>query len=224
LNPEQATTPAHYLNDPSRIAAMFSRDDGSYHFARWGRPITPVIFGLAEDSLPAMKGAIEATVALAGHKMAETDPEMGANLMMFFLRDWDELMGLPDLDQLVPDLVGLISRLKSANAGQYRVFRYEDTGAMRAAVVLICVAKGMNDGAAQDIGLEQAVKSLLNWSPAAFADMSPLVIGPDGIARLRADVAAVLTAAYDPLMPPADQDPSHALRLYGRVSVALAGA
>jgi hypothetical protein len=42
-----------------------------------------------------LKGAIEAVVALAGHAMAETDPELGANLMVFFIRDWSELTATP---------------------------------------------------------------------------------------------------------------------------------
>ncbi len=60
---------------PDQIEAHFSRADGSYGFARWGRPIVPVVFGVEEATLQTVKGAIEAVVTLAGHKMAETDPE-----------------------------------------------------------------------------------------------------------------------------------------------------
>ncbi|MEL7181186.1 MAG: hypothetical protein AAFN63_15255, partial [Pseudomonadota bacterium] len=63
---------------------LFTRADGSYVFARWGRPIVPVVFGVDEASLAVFKGAIEAVVTLAAHQMAETDPELGANLMIFF--------------------------------------------------------------------------------------------------------------------------------------------
>ena len=35
--------------------------------------------------------ALRTVVALAGHEMAETDMELGANLMVFFCRDWAEL-------------------------------------------------------------------------------------------------------------------------------------
>jgi len=62
------------------------RQSGAYRFARWGRPIVPVVFGVDDASLAFVKGAIEAVVQLAGHKMAETDPELGANLLLFFLR------------------------------------------------------------------------------------------------------------------------------------------
>ena len=93
------------------VAALFTRADGSYLFARWGRPIVPVVFGVDDATLPVVKGALEAVVALAGHRMAETDPELGANLMVFFFRDWAELPEVPNLDRLVPDLAALCARL-----------------------------------------------------------------------------------------------------------------
>ena len=85
------------------IARYFTRSDGSYLFARWGRPIVPVVFGVDDATLSVVKGAMEAVVLLAGHKMADTDPELGANLLFFFFRDWEELAETPDLDRLVPD-------------------------------------------------------------------------------------------------------------------------
>ena len=69
---------------PEEIEALFTRNDGSYGFARWGRPIAPIVFGVQDETLGIVKGAIEAVVTLAGHQMAETDPELGANLMVFF--------------------------------------------------------------------------------------------------------------------------------------------
>ncbi len=73
--------------NPDDVTALFTRSNGSYLFARWGRPIAPVVFGVDDATIGIFKGAIEALVALAGHKMAETDPELGTNLMIFFLRD-----------------------------------------------------------------------------------------------------------------------------------------
>ncbi len=49
---------------PGEIEALFTRGDGSYLFARWGRPIVPVVFGVDDASLAVFKGAIEAVVAL----------------------------------------------------------------------------------------------------------------------------------------------------------------
>ena len=35
---------------PEDIAALFTRSDGSFFCARWGRPIAPIVFGV-EDAL-----------------------------------------------------------------------------------------------------------------------------------------------------------------------------
>src|SRR5690606_27985588 len=106
---------------PEGIAALFTRGDGSYLCARWGRPVAPVIFGLADESLDVFRAAIRAGFAHAGHPVTETDPEMGANLMLFFVRDWPELSGVPDLDRLTGS-PGLPERLQAAGADQYRLF------------------------------------------------------------------------------------------------------
>jgi len=113
---------------PDQMTNFFTRSDGTYAFARWGRPIVPVVFGVDGPTLGVVKGAIEAVVALAGHKMAETDPELGANLMVFFFRDWAELKDLPNLDQLIPDLGPLVDRLSASGANQYRLFRFDPQG------------------------------------------------------------------------------------------------
>ena len=83
-----------------QIAALFTRPDGTFLCARWGRPVAPVIFGLADESLDIFRGAIRAGFAHARHPLADTDPDMGANLMLFFVRDWAELADVPDLDRL----------------------------------------------------------------------------------------------------------------------------
>lgn len=88
--------------DHDRIERFFTAPDGAYRFARWGRPIVPVVFGVEEATLQTLKGAIEAVVALAGHKMAETDPELGANLLLFFFRDWDELTDVKGFGSVDP--------------------------------------------------------------------------------------------------------------------------
>jgi hypothetical protein len=61
--------------DADDIAGLFTRRDGEYLCARWGRPVVPVVFGVDDATLGVVKGAIEAVVALAQHNMAETDPE-----------------------------------------------------------------------------------------------------------------------------------------------------
>jgi hypothetical protein len=198
------------------IEALFTRADGSYLFARWGRPIVPVVFGLAEESLPVVKGAVEAVVTLAGHKMAETDPELGANLMLFAFRDWDELLAVPDLDRLVPELGPLVVRLQAAGANQYRIFRFEPTGAIKAAFVFLRMDAALAALDAGTLALAQAVQVILLWSDRAFSETSPLARA-GGQVVLRPDIAAAIRAGYDPVLPPVARDPSHALRLSARI-------
>jgi hypothetical protein len=140
---------------PDQVQALFQRKDGAYLFARWGRPIVPVVFGVDDATLAIVKGAIEAVVALAGHKMAETDPELGANLMVFFLRDWAELPQVPNLDRLIPDLGLLCERLTAAEAHHYRAFRFDAEGAIKAAVRHARRDAGLERGGAGHFTLER---------------------------------------------------------------------
>ena len=198
------------------IAAFFTRSDGSYLFARWGRPVAPVVFGVEESALPTIKGALEAVVALAGHRMAETDPELGANLMLFFLRSWDELAETPHLDRLIPELPALVARLKAAEANQYRIFRFDEAGAIRACFAFVRMDEHLDSVPAETLALVQAVQCILVWSDRAFAGNSPVARHPEGAVVLRPDIAAILRAGYDPVMPSVATDPSHAMRLAAR--------
>ncbi|NBT33017.1 MAG: hypothetical protein EBT13_14245 [Rhodobacteraceae bacterium] len=204
---------------PDQITNLFTRSDGTYAFARWGRPIVPVVFGVDGPTLGVIKGAIEAVVALAGHKMAETDPELGANLMVFFFRDWAELKDLPNLDQLIPDLGPLLDRLSASGANQYRLFRFDAQGAIRACFVFLRMDATLSAQPAESIALGQAVQMILCWSDRAFATSSPLGL-VKGVTVLKPEIADVIRAAYDPVMPAVANDPSHALRLAARVGPA----
>ncbi len=195
---------------------MFTRSDGAYLFARWGRPIVPVVFGAADESLPVIKGAFEAVVALAGHRMAETDPELGANLMVFFVRDWAELLAVPDLDRLVPELAGLVARLEGAGANQYRIFRFEASGAIKACFVFLRMDAALAEMEAETLALAQAVQTIVLWSDRAFDGASPLVRVGERV-MLRPEIGGVIRAGYDPVLPVMARDPAHALRLVARV-------
>ncbi|EAR52341.1 hypothetical protein OG2516_07687 [Oceanicola granulosus HTCC2516] len=201
---------------PDDIARHFTRPDGSYRFARWGRPIVPVVFGVADESLPVIKGAIEAVVACAGHEMSEVDPETGANLMLFFVRDWAELAEVPEMADLVGEVAPLVARLEGRGATQFRTFRFDGTGAIRACFAFLRMSEEMAAQPAATLALGQAAQAMLLWSDAAFAEASPLALA-DGVAVLRPDIAAILAAAYDPVLPPAADDASHALRLFARM-------
>lgn len=203
---------------PEQIEALFTRNDGAYAFARWGRPVAPIVFGVEDETLKTVKGALEAVMTLAGHQMAETDPELGSNLMFFFFRDWDELLEVPDLDRLIPGLAPLVAQLKAADASQYRAFRFDDQGGIRAAFVFLRMKGAMAQLPAETLALAQAVQVALMWGDAAFAETSPLAVLPDtGATILQPEIAGVIAAAYDRMMPVAAEDKSHALRLFARL-------
>lgn len=204
--------------DAAAIAALFTRADGSYHFAGWGRPMAPVVFGLEAATLATVKGAIEAVAALAGQPLAETDPELGANFMVFFLRDWDELLEVPDLDRLIEGLAPMVARLKAGGANQYRVFRFDAEGAVRACFSFLRMDAAMAALPAEAVALTVAVQAVLLWSEDAFAAQPALARAPSGAVMLRPEIAAVIRAAHDPAMPAVARDPSHALRLLARVT------
>lgn len=205
------------------VGRFFTRSDGSYLFARWGRPIAPIVFGVEDGTLAIVRGAFEALCALAGHEMAETDPELGTNVMVFFFRDWDELLQVPDLDRLIDGLAPLVARLSEAGANQYRVFRFDEAGAIKACFVFLRMDEVLSAVPADALALSQVVQSLLLWSDVAFTDRSPLGTLGDGRVVVRPEVGALVRAAYDPVMPAMARDTSHALRLAARMQVQQGG-
>ena len=162
---------------PAQIEQLFTRSDGSFLCARWGRPVVPVVFGVAEETLGILKGAVEAVVALAGHAMAETDPELGANLMVFLFRDWDELPLVPNLDRLIPDLVP--GRDLGAAAGVKNLL---DIGGLLAGVLV-----GVLVGVAVRVGV-------LAGMPASAPLGVPVSAGPSQPARAPTAAAAATAA------------------------------
>ncbi|MFY0596398.1 MAG: hypothetical protein JXQ85_08210 [Cognatishimia sp.] len=206
------------VTTPEAIQEFFTRTDGSYAFARWGRPIAPIVFGVEDETLSTVKGAIEAVVTLAGHTVAETDPELGSNLMVFFFRDWSELLEVPDLDRLIPGLQDLVKKLDEAGANQYRAFRFDDQAAIQAAFVFLKMDADLAKIPAETLALGQAAQVILMWGDRAFAKTSPLAVMPEnGATILRPDVAGIIAAAYDRMMPPSADDASHAYRIFARL-------
>ncbi len=71
---------------------------------------------------------------------------------------------------------------------------------------------------AETLALSQIMQTILLWSDTAFRDASPLAAVPDSKAViLRPDIAGLIRAAYDPVLPALAQDPAHALRLFARL-------
>ncbi|MSU88422.1 hypothetical protein GE300_02175 [Rhodobacteraceae bacterium 2CG4] len=207
---------------PETVEALFTRGDGSFRFARWGRPLAPVVFGTEDASLDPIKDALRATAALGDLPVAETDPEFGANLLIFFVRDWAELAGVPNLDRLLPDLAPLLERLRRARANQYRSFRFDADGAISLCTILLRMDAALAALPAQTLASGQMVQSMLLWSDTAFATESPLAtVTGSGHTAARPDIAALIRAAYDPVLPAASTEPAHAHRLAARAGLLL---
>ncbi|MEP0962567.1 MAG: hypothetical protein ABJQ70_15250 [Roseobacter sp.] len=202
--------------DAKEIEALFTGSNGQYLFARWQRPVAPVVFGVTDETLAVVKGALEAVMQLSGHDIAETDPELGSNLMLFFFTDWDELPEVPGLYGLIPDLDPLVVRLKDADANQYRVFHFEPDGAIKACFVFLRMDDSLSDVPAETLALNQIVQSVLLWSDRAFKERSPLAVAGEKTI-LRPEIADLIRAAYDPVLPAQASDASHALRLAARI-------
>ncbi|WP_226622148.1 hypothetical protein [Alloyangia pacifica] len=203
--------------DAAEVEALFTRDDGTYLCARWGRPLVPIVFGIEDATLSVVKGAFEVVCAMSGHKMAEHDPELGANVMVFFFRDWAELLELPDLGRMIDGLPEMVGRLQQSGANQYRVFRFDADGSIKAAFVFLRMDESLAQMPAEDLALAQVAQVMLTWGNGAFAARSPLGRLEDGRVVLRPEIGALIRAAYDPVMPAAARDSSHALRLAARV-------
>lgn len=203
---------------PDEIAALFSQPSGTYAFARWGRPIAPVVFGVDDATLTVIKQAAVAITTLAIHELTEIDQELASNLMLFFVSDWTELSDAPQLHGLVPDLADLVARLTLAEANQYRIFRFDSSGAIMACMVFLRMDEHLAAIPAETFALGQMVQVIVTWSETAFREVSPLMW--DGNTTvLRPDICLVIRAAYDPVLPSSARDPSHALRLFARTQV-----
>ena len=117
---------------------------------------------------------------------------------------------------LEPGRFPLLDRLKAQQANQYRAFRFDADGSIRAAFVFVRMDEAMRAMPATDLALLQAVQVIVLWGDAAFRDTPPLAMA-NGVAVLHPEVAALIRAAYDPVMPAVARDASHALRLAARM-------
>ncbi len=207
---------------PGRVEELFAAREGGYRFSRWGRPIAPVVFGVDDETLDHLKDAMRSVVNISGAEFAETDPELGANLMVFFCTEWDELDMVPNLGQLLPDFEILKSSLKRTGANQYRTFSFDEQGAIRVCIVLLRYDEHMANATIQTIGVGQMTQCILLWGDEAFKDDSPIAIVPEnGMCIVKPGYAALIRAAYDPAMPPSATDASHAMRLAARARILL---
>lgn len=210
------------MTDPAWVEAQFTRRDGSFRFVRWGRPIAPVIVGTNDEGCRIFEEGIRSAARIARLPVSEMDSELGANFLVFLVNDWSELLQAPNLVRLIPNLGDLIETLTRHEANQYRVFSFDDEGAIKICITLLRYDDELQKVSAQTLALGQAFQGLLLWSDKAFMDESPLAVTEDGFCVIKPAHADLLRVAYDPTLPSVADDPSMALRLAARLSVAAA--
>ena len=203
------------------IVDLFSRD-GQYHFARWSKQVSPVIFGVDDDTLLAIKVAFSDVLSLASLKLVEFDQELGANFLMFFCTEWSELLDVPNLGKLVPDLQSLLETLCENGSNQYRTFSFTPDKAINLVIILLKYDAELASVSVQTLAVSQALQSVLLWSPTAFLQDSPIaILQKSNRCIVKPFYAALIKAAYDPVLPNHSLDKSHALRLKARVDLFL---
>ncbi|MEM9230001.1 MAG: hypothetical protein AAGB10_10380 [Pseudomonadota bacterium] len=209
---------------PEAASALFTRSDGTFHFARWGRPLAPVVFGTDDATLDIFKDSFRTVASLGDLTLVDTDPELGANLLVFFVERWSDLAAIPHLARLLPDLPQLLDRLSQAGANQYRSFRFDEGGAIKLCLVFLRLDDQLSAVSAQVLATSQIVQCMLLWSDNAFHSESPIALfHKDGPAVARPDIAALIRAAYDPVLPASSSEPAHAHRLAARAALLIGG-
>lgn len=204
----------------SDITRLFGGEN--YKFARWGRPIAPVVFGVTDETLKGLKSAFATVLGIANRKMVETDPELGSNLILFFVSEWHEVLGIPDLDRLVTGMSDKVADLTASGANQYRAFTFDKDGAIRFCAVFVRMGESQQAASVQTIGTQQMVQSILLWADGAFTAESPVaIIERNDLCIVKPAYAALIRAAYDPNMPVATNEPAHALRLAARTGTLI---
>lgn len=207
-----------------RIQALFGgAEAGGFKFARWGGAIAPVVIGLDDRGCRLFEEAIGAVADVAGAEIEEIDPEMGANFMVYVMSDWAHAAKAPNLPSFLPDLPALIQRLTEANANRYRVFAFDDQGAIRAAITLLRYDEQMQAAPVDYIALTEAALGMLVFDERGASEDRPVIMArfDDGDTRavLTPWHAKLLKAAYDPTIPAGSKDPALAMRLAARIGV-----
>lgn len=205
--------------DAAKVAALFTRPDGSFRFSRWGRALAPMIYGPDDSGIRIFEDALGTVAGDAGLEVTELDPELAANFLVFFVRDWGELSEIPQLARMLPKIGALAARLIAANATRYRVFGFDGEGTICSCITMIRYGDEMQSVSAQTLAVTESFLGLLLWSDGAFDAESPVTLVEGGRCVVKPWHANLLRAAYDPSIPSAGLDASVALRLAARLSV-----
>jgi len=206
------------------IEALFTGDNNTFHFARWNRPIVPIVFGVDDETLTHLKSSIVTTVGITGNKIEETDPELGANFMWFFCQEWSEVLSVPDLQELIPNIKDIVEKLQFSSTKSYRIFSFDPEGGIKMCVQLIKVSDETAEMSIQALATGETFQCLALFSANAFINESPIAqISQNNLCIPKPKYAALVRAAYDPILPVASQDKTHALRLLARSNIFLSG-
>jgi hypothetical protein len=207
-------------SEATRIAALLTRAGGAFRFARWGRPLAPVIYGTNDEGIRIFEQGLRSVSTLAGLETIEIDPELGANFLVFFVAEWSELTAVPQLEKLIPGVGKLATTLATEGANQYRVFGFDDQGAIRVCITLLRYDDALKRVSAQTLAVSQSLMGILLWSRHAFDSESPVALAAGtGLCVVKPWHASMIRAAYDPVIPSASAEPALALRLAARVAV-----
>lgn len=209
--------------DVERVRALFTRAPGEtdaagdFLFARWRKPIAPAVFGVAPKTAETVKAGFERAAKTAGLEIAEEDPELGANLLVFFCEEWRDLKDVPSLDRLIPDLDKLTTLLSVMGANQYRIFQFSEDVGVTLAIVLLRMDEELSSLPPQALALSQGVQTLLVWSDAAFAADGPVTVGRHGRGVVKRWHQRLIEAAYADDAPALSRDPALAEVLAARL-------
>lgn len=205
-----------------RIKTLFGGDN--FKFARWAGPIAPAVIGLDERGAKLFGEAVRALAEAAGHPMAAEEPQSGEGFHIYVMKSWADAARMPGLPDFLPELPALISRLTQAQANCYRVFAFDDQGAIRSAITMLCYDERMQAAPVDYIALTEAALGMMVYDEAGVSEDRPVAMADFGDGDQRAVLqpwhAQLLRAAYDPSIPAGSKDPALALRLAARISVA----
>ena len=144
--------------------------------------------------------------------------------MWFFCKEWEEILSVPDLKKLIPNLNDIVKKLQTTSTKSYRIFAFDNEGGIKMCVQLIKVSDETAEMSIQALATGETFQCLVLFSSKAFIDESPIAqISQNNLCVPKPEYAALVRAAYDPVLPVSSQDKSHALRLFARSNIFIAG-
>ncbi|MEM9010351.1 MAG: hypothetical protein AAGE18_03935 [Pseudomonadota bacterium] len=196
-----------------QVGALFTRSDGEFRFARWARRPVFAAIGLPREEAGQLAEGVEEVLALLPFPAAPAETD--ATLILVVCDEWRELRRVDGLQRLIPKLDPLLAKLAETDSNQYRVFHFDEAGAIVACIALLRRDENLGAVGPRALGVNQAVQAVLLWSDRAFMEESPVVPVGETLA-LRPGYAALITAAYGTTLPVATRERSVAKTLAQR--------